>query len=428
MPKPRHTPNEGTDPLDRLIAASPDAIVTIDRELVVTRFNAAAERLYGYTADQILGTSVSELAPQTGQASQVAFIQRVLAGESIEAYEIVRKHADGSELIVSVSGTPVTDDHGDVVEVCAVLRDVTALHAEQAARAHAERQVQRAFDEALIGMALIDLSGRSFEINDALCRLLKRPRGELLGAPIEQFAHPDHRGEVIARRENLAAGGEYGTVAQTRFMLPDGRTIWAEVHASLILEADGSPSHYVIQVQDITRRRREEDRLRDIAEHDELTGVLNRRGFDLALRGHIADNARHGPEGALLMLDLDNFKHHNDTFGHAVGDRILVAVGNALTDHLRESDAVGRLGGDEFMVLLRTGALEGAETVARMLLTHVTGHAQAVTGDSDHPITASIGIVCFAGAGNATAEELMDRVDQAMYVAKNLGKNRFAVA
>ncbi len=415
--------------LDRMIAISPDAIMTVNHQFLITRFNAAAERMYGMAAEEAVGRRANQLPPANRRGSQLAFLRRVLSGESMEASEIVRRRRkDGADVILSASGTPITDVLGTVVEACVLVRDVTPLHSEQTARAHAEQQVRRAFDEALIGMALVDLQGRSYEINDALCRLLQRSRGELIGATLDRFTHPDHHGHAIAQWRDLLSKGELTNVAQTRFLLPDGRSIWAEVHASLIVEADGSPSHFVVQVQDITRRRREEDRLRDIAEHDELTGVLNRRGFDMALRGQVADNERHGAEGALLMVDLDNFKHHNDTYGHAVGDKILVAVASALSDHLRESDAVGRLGGDEFLVLMRHGGLEAAEVVAQMLLSHVTSAALAITGDSDRPITASIGIVCFAGAGQATAQQLMELADQAMYSAKRLGKNRYTVA
>ena len=123
-----------------------------------------------------------------------------------------------------------------------------------------------------------------------------------------------------------------------------------------------------MQVQDITDRRRLEDQLRHLADHDPLTGLLNRRGIDRALAQHVARGRRYGAEGALLVLDLDGFKAVNDSLGHAAGDELIVTCAAALQNRLRETDILGRLGGDEFAVLLPAEGEAEAVIVAEAIV------------------------------------------------------------
>ena len=188
--------------------------------------------------------------------------------------------------------------------------------------------------------------------------------------------------------------------------------------AALLLDAGGRPLSWVGQFQDVTERRRQEAELRHLAEHDPLTGLLNRSAFALALEQHLARVRRYGGEGALLMADLDGFKRVNDLHGHAAGDELLTACADALRGRLRESDAIARLGGDEFAVLLRGGGSEEAEIVARSLLAAVE---HATLG----AITASVGVAS-VGAGACRADELLRGADRAMYRAKRAGGGAFA--
>jgi diguanylate cyclase (GGDEF)-like protein len=160
------------------------------------------------------------------------------------------------------------------------------------------------------------------------------------------------------------------------------------------------------------------------AARDPLTGLLNRGGFEAALSAHTAFGERYGARGTLLLIDLDNFKLVNDTFGHACGDELLVACARALTGRLRETDGVGRLGGDEFAVLLPEEGLEPGVRVAAHLVAAVAEAARAT--DTGVEVTASIGVAEFAAGDEA--EDVLMRADAAMYEAKAAGRNRYAVA
>ena len=128
-------------------------------------------------------------------------------------------------------------------------------------------------------------------------------------------------------------------------------------------DRDGAPLHYIAQLQDISERKRLEEHLRHLADHDPLTGLRNRRLFEHDLRLQVARSRRYGEQAALMVIDLDDFKRVNDRHGHKVGDDTLKAVARALTRRLRETDLVARLGGDEFAVLLPHIDRKGLSTV-----------------------------------------------------------------
>jgi diguanylate cyclase (GGDEF)-like protein len=153
-------------------------------------------------------------------------------------------------------------------------------------------------------------------------------------------------------------------------------------------------------------------RLRHVADHDALTGLFNRRRFEEELDHHIALGRRYGMNGALLLLDLDDFKRVNDEFGHRSGDRVLTAVAVVLTHRLRESDVVARFGGDEFAVLMPVGGVPEATALAELLAAAINADVPTPAG----PLTASVGIALFRDL--STADEVLSRADDAMYAEK----------
>lgn len=171
-----------------------------------------------------------------------------------------------------------------------------------------------------------------------------------------------------------------------------------------------------------------EEKLRYMVDHDPLTGLFNRRAYERILGEHIARGERYGHEGAVLMLDLDEFKQVNDTLGHRAGDDLIVRVGRALAQRLRASDAVARLGGDEFAILLPKGGREQAEVVAASLLETIRAErsARGRKGRA-RPISASIGLAPLGEATAISAEEALINADLAMYDAKEGGRDRYEV-
>jgi len=158
----------------------------------------------------------------------------------------------------------------------------------------------------------------------------------------------------------------------------------------------------LVSVVDITRHKRSQAALSELATRDPLSGLANRRWFELQLAEHARLCAEEGPRGALLLIDLDNFKQVNDTLGHQAGDRVLVDVGVILRRHLRDQDLLARLGGDEFAVILREGDPRAAEAVARKLVLAVrdevsvtVGRPVDAAGRACEGVTVSVGVAPF---------------------------------
>jgi diguanylate cyclase (GGDEF)-like protein len=170
------------------------------------------------------------------------------------------------------------------------------------------------------------------------------------------------------------------------------------------------------------------ERMQDLeqqASHDPLTGLKNRRRFGEDLRGELARSRREKTVGAVLMLDLDNFKQINDTLGHAVGDRVIADIAGVLSSRMRVTDVVARLGGDEFAVVLPHCDLDEAEDIAEALATAIRLHV--LPGEAAAPITASIGIATF-GPGTEGDDAVLSAADGAMYGAKRAGRDSIRVA
>lgn len=185
---------------------------------------------------------------------------------------------------------------------------------------------------------------------------------------------------------------------------------------------DGANAGRVWSFRDVSERRRSEEKLIQLANQDSLTGLLNRRRFHEEIERNLAEAHRYGVRGALLFLDLDQFKDVNDSRGHRVGDELIQGVARIVRERVRETDIAARLGGDEFSVLLPHTDRDQALTLAGDLLEAIRSHT-FVVGDAPLRITASIG-VALVDQELVTASDLLARADFAMYKAKDEGRNR----
>ena len=190
-------------------------------------------------------------------------------------------------------------------------------------------------------------------------------------------------------------------------------------HSRLLRQAHEGPAILSVGM-DITARKKAEMRLAWLADHDPLTGLFNRRRFEKELELAIASAKRYRHTGGLLFFDLDQFKYVNDTSGHGAGDRLLVVLSGSLPSLLREVDIIGRLGGDEFGVILSHANAEEAVAVARKILAHINA-MQFPVGDRVHKISASIGVALFPEHGSEV-QDLLARTDLAMYHVKESGR------
>jgi diguanylate cyclase (GGDEF)-like protein/PAS domain S-box-containing protein len=309
------------------------------------------------------------------------------------------------------------------------MQDVTQLRISERPLSHSDRaaleQLQAAFDLAPVGMGVTDTAGRIVRVNEALSWVTGYQADELRSMTAMSMVHPDDVEQVKLDCLPLESGEDAVTYAH-RMEHAAGHEIWVQVCLTVLRDESGEPRYSLVQMVDVSEQKLHEDELTHMADHDPLTGLLNRRGFEAALGAHLDRCERYGTAGALLMLDLDGFKAVNDTLGHAAGDEVIKSAATALASRLRQSDVIARLGGDEFAVLLPVQNREESEAVAAALLTTI--HNRAIPGP-DSPggvVTASIGIALVSGAP-FSAEELLGNADIAMYASKAAGKARYTV-
>jgi diguanylate cyclase (GGDEF)-like protein/PAS domain S-box-containing protein len=300
----------------------------------------------------------------------------------------------------------------------------------RAAQRESELNHQRfvgAFENAAVGMAIVDADGKVVRANHALSVLLQRGASELAGAPFTAMLHAGdlgrferHRCEVALREGDAAASVEL------RCCAADGAERWVALHCGRFSDPDGLVDGLIYQLHDVTSRRVAEQRLQHIAYHDSLTDLANRAAFqDTVSRAVEASRNEPAAQFAVMFLDLDRFKVVNDSLGHLAGNELLREVGRRLTLDLRQNDLVARLGGDEFAVLLQdVRDKESCIRLAERMLGEVS-RPFFIKGHELIPV-ASAGIT-FSDLGYRTVDELLRDADLAMYEAKASSPTRIAV-
>ncbi len=255
-------------------------------------------------------------------------------------------------------------------------------------------------------------------VNRAFCDVTGLAREQVVGRRVEEVLPPTAAARALGRyREALRAGASIRY--EEDMEMPSGR-LTVEATLTPVCDPAGRRTHLVGIARDVTERKRLERELRHLADHDPLTGLPNRRLFELELSRAL--EAAGGRGGALLLLDLDHFKYVNDIASHREGDRYLAALAGSLRKCLREGDVLARLGGDEFAALLPGAGAAEAQAVARRILGRVRRTRVTVAGEALH-LTASIGIALFPQHGRRPSE-LLSRADVAMYQAKERGRNQ----
>jgi diguanylate cyclase (GGDEF)-like protein/PAS domain S-box-containing protein len=412
-----------------------DTIVAFDAEGRISYVSSGSGELIGRAPEEIVGRQPHDFVHPDDRPTLKAARQRVAGQDGTITVTSRLRHAAGHYIWIEARVRRVLDpETGVPVEGQAIVRDVSERVAAEAALresveriAAAEQRFRTAFEAAPIGMALSDLEGRFIQVNDALCAITGYTREELGEMSFADLGHPADAGREEEMMRSLLSGEQSTYLMEKRYIDVVGQVVWVAVHATLVRAADGSPQHFLGQIQDVSERVRYEAQLQHMADHDPLTGLLNRRSFERQLNQHIAQVKRYGPEGAALVLDIDRFKHINDTLGHNVGDELIVKVAQTLRARLRDSDVLARLGGDEFAILLpRAGASEAAR-VADAVLGAVRSQSVVTAAGRRRSITASIGIALFGDIERLNAEDVLVNADLAMYDAKEGGRDCAAV-
>jgi len=252
--------------------------------------------------------------------------------------------------------------------------------------------------------------------NNALAEMLGYHPQQLLGKTFREIIDPEISSQLIDQYRRRLKGEKIPGYQEIKMIGREGRKIIAET-ASGVTTYQGKPA-LIAYYRDITIRKKMEDKLQELTIKDDLTGLYNSRFFTRQLNEEIERNKRYGEIFSLLYVDIDNFKKYNDSRGHPAGDKLLQKIADLIRSKLRTLDYAFRYGGEEFTVLLPSTNLKGAEQVAERIRKRISQHSQDTNG-----VTVSIGVAQYAPGKN-----LVNLADQALYQAKQLGKDKICLA
>ena len=314
------------------------------------------------------------------------------------------------------------------LEALAVTASLAIQHATLAAEARrAGARFQAVFDASPIPVGILGLDRRYLSVNDAYCRFLRRTRDEVIGRDPLDFTHPDDRQAAAPLSAAARAANPDGPImapVEKRYLLPDGSAVWARLHLAALRSPD-EPDLVIAQLEDITDRKRAEARLVQQAHYDALTGLPNRAHSMRRLRAALEADAETGDLTALFFCDVDRLKLVNDAHGHAVGDAYIQEVAHRIRAAVRGDDTVGRLSGDEFIVVLPavTTPTDAIGLAGRVI--EAVRQPLRLGGEGFSP-SVSLGIAFSAGGAN-TPDELLAQADTAMYRAKTEDRGSWRV-
>jgi diguanylate cyclase (GGDEF)-like protein/PAS domain S-box-containing protein len=407
-----------------------DAVIATDADGKMRFMNPKAETLTGVKFELAQGKNVSEIMTLITQLERtvienpLAMALRTLSVTGLDSATLLVTQA-GLEFPIDDGAAPILDENGTVLGAVLVFRDITQRRQIENLLQESEERFHSAFDLAAIGMTLVAVDGRFLQVNSSLCTIFGYSEKELLTMNLHMLTHEGDSLKALGRHLRQLSSDElpsFQTELQC-FHKIIGKQVWVLLSGSLVRNSDQEPQYYIIQIQDISERKYIEQQLIFIANHDPLTGLLNRQEFQNRLTNTLCSTRRHENKIALMFLDLDRFKLINDTLGHRIGDLLLEAVANRLKQSVRSNDVLARLGGDEFIVLLSD--LEDLDDIGRIAQKTIELLTQPFTIEAnDIIITTSIGISVFPDDGE-NGHTLMMNADSAMYLAKERGKNNY---
>ena len=400
-----------------LFASLSDAVVLLGTDDRVLAVNPAFERIFGYRGEEARGRPINELIVPSEHAAHASSLSERACGGEMVAAETTRARKDGAPVEVRILGYPLFRD-GRQIGIFGIYSDITM-------RRKVERTLRLqgvAMDSAANAIFITRRDGHIDWVNRAFTELTGFTEEEALGSTPEMLDSGRSADALNPRGWQRLSPGEIWrgrVVCRHR----SGRLFTVEQTVKALVDRHAGIDHFVVVQDDISDRLEAERRIDHMAQHDFLTDLPNRYAFSEQLESELDRVGRSGGTVAAMILDLDHFKDINDTYGHAVGDGLLVAVARRLRGRLRKSVALARCGGDEFG-LVPTGlqGVDAASELAQELL-EAFREPFALRGQEIF-VSASIGLAVYP-PGPSDVRSLIKRADMALYRAKADGRDSF---
>jgi len=383
---------------------------------IIVDANPAAAQFYGYPLESLRGMNVSRINAQPESEIRQQRQQAIIGEQNTFGFD----HRLANGAVRAVESHISTVNYKGKSLFFSIIHDIT-----ERKQAEAELRIAATAFESQESLMITDAEGVILRVNQAFIDTAGYTAEEIVGKTPRLLKSGRHNADFYRDMwETIKHTGTWQGEIWDRRKNGEIYPKWLTITA--VKGDDGVTTHYVGSHIDITERKAADEKIQHLAFYDPLTGLPNRRLLMDRLGHALASSARTGKQGALLFIDLDNFKSLNDTLGHDVGDLLLQQVAQRLTSCVRKTDTVSRLGGDEFMVVLENLSGQALEAAAQTeAITEKVMAALNQTfrlGTHEYRCTPSIGATLFNGQ-QAAIEELMKQADIAMYKAKQAGRN-----
>jgi PAS domain S-box-containing protein len=257
--------------LAAIVEGSDDAIIGKTVDGIVVSWNPGAEKVYGYSAEEMIGRPFSLLVPPDRPDEVPMIMEHLLRGESVKHFETVRLRKDGRRIMVALSLSPIRNTAGIVIGASSIARDVTDQKQAEADLQESEERFRATFDLAAVGMAQTSMSGQYLHVNQRLCDIVGYSRDEVLQLKVVQLTHPADYEEELSLIQQVLADKQHTYVMEKRFIRKDGSHVWVNLTVSLVRDSEGVPRYFIKVIEDISERKRAHEEIRHLNE------VLERR-------------------------------------------------------------------------------------------------------------------------------------------------------
>jgi len=422
-----------------IIEFLPDATFVVDNNRRVIAWNKAIEDMTGVKKQVMVGKGDYEYAmPFYGEKRpmlidllfdpdldvEVMYDQIEKKGNAVYGEVYLPCVNNGKGLYCWGIASLLFDREGNIAGAIESLRDITDKKKTEEALKRSEEKYRLIFENAIEGIFQTTKEGYFLNANPSLARMLGFSSPEEMIKTCKDITHeiyvdPQDRQEFLKRLSKSPKLQAF----ETRLYRKDKDIIWVSINSRAVCDDNGDVLYYEGTIEDITERKKAEETIRRLAFHDALTGLPNRPLFNDRLMVAMSNADRNKKKVAVMLLDLDRFKQINDTLGHNIGDLLLKSVSKRLSDAIRKTDTVARMGGDEFLIIIPAiSAIDYIETVAKKIIKAF--HEPFLLEGHVLTVTTSIGISIYPDNG-IDIDSLIKTADISMYEAKKAGRNNY---
>lgn len=393
-----------------------DAVYLINDDSKIIYVNQAACDTLGYTQSELIGKTPFDIDPLI-TSDQMKTIRETISTNKIMQFETKHKRKDGSIFDVEINTYPYIN--GTIRYKLSIVKDIT----DQKKIEEKLKLLASVFTSAKEGIVITDTRGIIVDANEAYTLITGYSKDEVAGKNAGFLKSDKHSKEFY--------DGMWKELIQNKYWIGEiwnrrknGEIFVERLTISAISDSEGNTTSYVGLLTDITSGKDYESTLERMAFYDSLTGLPNRLLLTERINQAMSITKRLKNMMAVCFMDLDGFKPVNDSFGHSIGDKLLIEVADRMQKCVRESDTVARIGGDEFAILLlNIKSIEECEKIVIKILETIH-EPYILTNIMNVSVTASIGITLYPQDDNVS-DRLLRHADQAMYLAKESGKNRY---